>query len=330
MLDKDCFLSVVAPLHNDADIVAGFVADLIHVLSTHYANYEILLVDDGSRDDTIRLVEQLLHQHKYIRLLQLSRSFGQEIAISAGLDAVIGDFVVVMLPDSDPPDLIPQMVEQSRQGSGIVFGIRQHRHQEPALLRVGANFFYWYCNAILDMNIPKNTTHFRVLSRQAVNALIQIKDRLRYLSTLSAYVGYSNQSFVYQPVNRRAKPRVKTLWEGVNLAVNMIVANSLRPLRLVSWLAFLLSGLNILYIGYVLFIRFSLENVAPGWATLSLQTSGMFFFLFLITAILCEYIGRILDELKGRPLYYVMNEQNSSVLATQENEKNVVTESVWP
>ena len=134
----DCFVSVIAPLRNDGDIIDAFTDEVAAVLETNYRHFEIVLVDDASSDDTVHRAQSLLERHRNLRVIRLSRNFGQEIAISAGLDSVIGDFVVVMLPDSDPPDLIPNIVEQARQGAGVVFGVRRNRAGEPWTLRAGA------------------------------------------------------------------------------------------------------------------------------------------------------------------------------------------------
>lgn len=324
----DCFVSVVAPLYNDADIVEAYVEGVIAELKGGYANYELVLVDDSSSDDTVERVSALLKKHECIRLIRLSRTFGQETAISAGLDSVIGDFIVVMLPESDPPKLIPQIVEQCRKGVGVVFGIRNYRRHEPFWLRLGARLFYWYMNRVLKVDLPKNSTDFRVFSRQALNALIRIKDRFRYLRTFSAYVGYGSESFAYERIRRREKPRTKRFREAVGTAVNMIIANSTQPLRMVSLLGLILAFLCVLHMGYVFLVRLLAENVAPGWATRSLYNSAMFLFLFLILSVLCEYVGRLLGEVKDRPLYYVLEERNSSVLIADKDRKNVVAESV--
>jgi dolichol-phosphate mannosyltransferase len=327
MVDTDSYVSIVAPLFNDADIVEAFISEALDVLSDHYANYELVLVDDGSSDDTVKRVESSLTSRQRVRLIRLSRRFGQETAISAALDTVIGDFTVVMLPDSDPPTRVPQMIEQCRSGAEIVFGIRNDRAADPWHLRAGSKLFYYFCNRFLKLNIPENSTHFRAMSRTVVNALTQIRDRGRYLHMLSEYVGYRNQSFHYDLIERRPKRRTKSLAEAIELAINIIVSNSSRPLRLISWVGFAAAVLNALYIGYIVIVFLIKDDVAEGWATQSLQNTGMFLFLFLILAVLCEYVGRILDEAKGRPLYYVMEEKNSSVLLLDEKQKNVVTRS---
>lgn len=327
MIDPDCVISVIAPLRNDSDIVESFVEEIADVLSQNFAVYEIVLVDDGSTDDTVAKVNALLSKYQRIRLIRLSRRFGQEIAISAGLDSVIGDFVVVMLLDTDPPDLVPEMVEQARGGAEIVFGIRKSRSTDPWFLRIGATFFYGFSNRVLRLHLSKNSTHFRVLSRRVVNALTQIKDRGRYLRTLSQQVGFENRSFEYDLVERRSPPRRKSLGEAIELAVNIIVANTRRPLRVVSWVGLSIAAVNVTYIAYVAGRYFFDGNGREEWAGSTLQDAVMFFFLFLILTVLCEYVGRIVDESQGRPLYYVMDENNSSALLLEEESKNVVTES---
>jgi len=323
----DCFVSVVAPLHNDADIVEGYIEDVLGVLRREYENYELVLVDDGSSDATVEMVSDVLQKHECMRLIMLSRRFGQETALSAGLDSVIGDFIVVMLPDRDPPALIPQIVEQCRSGVGVVFGVRADRKGDPFYQRVGSRLFYWYFNGVLKIQLPPNSTDFRVFSRQALNAMIRIKDQLRYLRTFSAYVGYGSESFMYSFAHRRRPPRMKSAGAAIRTAISMIVANSTHPLRSVSLLALGLSVLSVFYAAYVLLVRLLDRDVVPGWATQSLQTSVMFFFLFLILSMLCAYVGRLLAEVRDRPLYYVLEERNSSVMVSDAERKNVVTDS---
>ena len=327
MATSDCFVSVTAPLYNDADIVESFMEDVISILRREYANYELVLVDDGSTDDTLEKASALLRTHECIRLIRLSRRFGLETAITAGLDSVIGDFVVVMLPDRDPPDMIPQLVERARKGVGVVYGVRKNRSGEPFHLRLGSSIFYWLFNRVLRTNLPQNATDFRVYSRQSVNAIIRIKDRTRYLRTFTEYVGYGHEGFAYELIHRRKKHRVSGLGESLEMAARMIVANSVRPLRMISLLGVVLSILNLLYCGYVLLVHLLAQNVVTGWSSQSLQTSIMFLFVFLTGSVLCEYIGWLTEEVKDRPPYYVLEERNSSVLIADETRKNVVTES---
>jgi polyisoprenyl-phosphate glycosyltransferase len=326
---SDCFVSVVAPIRNDADIIEGFVAEVIGILYENYANYELVLVDDGSDDDTVSKVTDLLNHYLCIRLVRLSRQFGEEIALSAALDSAIGDYIVLMLPNSDPPSLIPEAVQKARAGQGIVFGIRSNRAGDNLIIRCGAALFYWYCDRVLKINLPKNSTQFRVLSRQAVNAITQIKVRHRYLRTLIADIGFATQNFTYEPVNRRGgKPKKKNMITVITLGISIVVNASRHPLRFVSWFGVLASAVNLLYVGFVTYSYLFGKHIAPGWTTLSLQTALMFFFVFLILTVLAEYIGHILVESENRPLYYVSEERNSSVLIADQERKNITRSSI--
>jgi len=328
MAASDCFVSVVAPLSDDADIVDDFLSELISVLRENYANYEVVLVDDGSRDDTCEHVSKVLAREGGIRLIRLTRHFGSEVAITAGLESVIGDYIAVIRPDSDPPKLIPAMVARARRGEGIVAGMRKGSRQgEGVVTRAGAKAFFWLCNRVLKLEIVENATAFRVMSRQSVNALIQMKDRLRHIQTMVAYVGYADQALEYEPISRRGKPSGRRLFEAIDLAINILVARSTHPLRVVSWMGLSISVLSLLYVGYVLVVYLSGADLPRGWVTTSVQTSILFFFVFLTLTALCEYVGRILAEIQDRPLYYVREERSSPAIVSNADRKNVVTRS---
>lgn len=328
MTSADCFASVVAPLENDEDIVRAFVVEVCSTLQEHYTNHELVLVDDGSTDGTVAAVKSLMEIHEGLRLIRLSRRFGLEIAISAGLDSVIGDFTVVMLPDTDPPGKIHEMIERARQGAGIVYGIRSNRHGQSLMTKLGTAGFYWYHSRVLKLRLPKDSTHFRTLSRQAVNAITSIRDHGRYLRTLSHYVGYGSQSFTYDPIQRRERPRGKGLIEQVELALDIIISNSVHPLRSVVWIGYGLAFLNFSYMVYVVSTYLLKETVAEGWATTSLQIATTSAFLFLLLAVISQYVGRLVMESKGRPLYYVMEELQSRTAMADTERPNVVTESL--
>jgi glycosyltransferase involved in cell wall biosynthesis len=327
MATSDLFASVVAPLHDDEDIVEAFTREVLEVLKARYENYELVLVDDGSTDATPTRVAALLDEERCVRLIRLSRRFGRDVAISAGLDTVIGDFVVVLIPETDPPELIPRFIEQARAGAGIVYGIRARRPKEPFYLSLGTRLFYWYFNRVVGVDLPRNSTDYRAYSRQTVNAITRIKDRLRYLRTFGAYVGFGGQPLVYEPRPRRARTKSRTPAEALALAINMTVANSIQPLRIVSVLALVLSALSGLHIVYVLLARLFSPVVVAGWTTQQLYVSFMFLFLFVVLAVLCEYVGRLLGEITNRPLYFVLEEKTSGVLLVDEKRRNVVTSS---
>ena len=206
MPSTDAFISVLAPLHDDAAIVDDFVRETSAVLSAHFANYEIVLVDDGSKDGTADKAASLLDRYPCCRLIRLSRRFGMETAITAGLDSAVGDFAAILLPAMDPPDKIPDIVRLAREGADIVFGIRRNRKGDPVWLRLGAGLFFRWAEPLFGVRIPKSVTHFRVLSRPVINALARTQDSQRYLSLLGSSLGYSSRSYLYDPIERSPRP----------------------------------------------------------------------------------------------------------------------------
>jgi dolichol-phosphate mannosyltransferase len=326
-LVSNLFVSVVCRLHNQAGLVEALVSDVTRVLREHYENYELVLVDDGSIDDTSARIKELLRSTDCVRLLRLSRNFGLDVALTAGLESAIGDYVVTLSAESDPPALIPELIDLARRENAAVYGVAKGPRARGALYRAGARIFHWVARRLLELPLQPNATHFRVLSRQAVNAIVEIKDNYRYLRALTPYIGYATRTFAYAEISRSGAPSTTGLLEAVDTAIAVVVSNSTRPLRFVSWLALFASGLNATYVGYVFLINLFRRDVAAGWTTLSLQNAGMFFLLFVILAVVAEYVGRILNETRQRPLYYIAEEANSSVLIAGRDRRNVATDS---
>jgi glycosyltransferase involved in cell wall biosynthesis len=323
----DTFVSVVAPLLNDAPIVADFVREVTEVLRANYTNYELVLVDDGSADGTVSEVNRLLETHECVRMLALSRSFGEEAAIAAGLDSAIGDFVVVMMPNTDPPEVVPMLVAKARSGHDVVFGVRRRSRPESVAARVLAQVFYWYARRVLKLPLRENASHFRAMSRRTVNAIIQVRDRARYLRLLSLNVGFIHEAVAYDEIERNPLRPRRSVVERIGVAMDMIIANSAHPLRFVTFLGIAGASLNVLYACYVVIVYIVMADVAEGWTTLSLQGAGMFFLCFLVLTVLSEYVGHILNEVSSRPLYYVREEHNSSVTIADRERRNVVVEA---
>jgi glycosyltransferase involved in cell wall biosynthesis len=327
MTTADLFVSVVAPLRDDADIVGEFLREVSDTLASHYANYEIVLVDDASEDATVARVDELLTTIRCVRLIRLSRSFGVEVAITAGMESAIGDYVVIMMPETDPPALIPEFVEACREGVGIVTGLADTDGARSGPARLLARVFHWYGRRFWGTDVMLGATHFRVLSRQTVNAFTQIRDAYRQLRWFSAAVGFRSYSLTYVPLRRTGRSRRRTFWAHANEALEMIIVNSRHPLRFASQLGLLASVINLLYLCYVVIVYLVRKDVAKGWTTLSLQQGVMFFLVFVVLTVLCEYTGRILEEARSRPFYFILEEKNSSVLLNDFERRNVVSES---
>jgi glycosyltransferase involved in cell wall biosynthesis len=242
----DVFVSVVVPLHDDADILPAFFAELAAVVRGRWQNYEIVLVDDGSTDGTAQVAAELLAQHECSRYLRLSRSFGLETAIVAGLDSVIGDVAVVLRPEEDPPALVPLLADKARASQGIVYGLRVTPAREPLLYRLGRGAFTRLARRWMDVDLPEHATLFLALARPTLNAVISIKDKARALRIYSSYVGFAHEFQAYEPVPRRSVPRRKRLREGLERGISLLVVNSQRPLRTVALLGLAMSALNLL------------------------------------------------------------------------------------
>jgi polyisoprenyl-phosphate glycosyltransferase len=321
------FVSVISYLHNDADILEDLLVETMAVLKNNYQHFEIVLVDSGSQDDTINKVNALLKKYEDIRYIRLSRNFGEDMAISAGLDSAIGDVIVVLDPQGDPPALIPDMVAQVRQVDGIVFGVKEStKNHETLFYRLGRKIFNFICKKSLTFVPPDNASFFIGLNRQALNVMVQMGGKSKFIRVFGAYSGFGKQIFQYMPKYRRKQPKKRGFLEAVIYGVDIITNNSIYPLRLVSFLGLILSGLNLLYIIYVFLVFLLKKNVMEGWVTSSLQVSTMFLMVFIVLTVLSKYIGVLLSEIKNSPSYIIEGEKNSSVIL--ENKKNVFRESM--
>lgn len=322
------FVSVVASLRNDAEVVEAFVAQAIELLRTHYEHYELVLVDDGSTDATVARLRPLLQRYECMRVLRLSRQFGAEIALTAGLETAIGDFVVTLTPGADPLEMIPELVESARLKGGVVCGVDIAASRQGWVHRALASVFYTGCRKLLGIDVIPRATNYRVLSRQALNAIVRIKDKHRFLQVFTPYIGFEPQYVRYVRKPRPGRRDGSALFDAVNRGIDLIVTSSMRPLRIVTWLGLLAGGLNIAYIAYIAAVALFKRKIAEGWVTLSFQHAVMFFLLFLILAVLAEYLGRVLSESRDRPLYFIHEDLTSSTLVPAAERRNVVRESL--
>jgi polyisoprenyl-phosphate glycosyltransferase len=307
---NESLISVVAPLETDADprIIEAFVKETGDVLRGLVTHHEIILVDDGASDATVARVRELLGQYDFLRFVRLSRHFGEEAAITAGLEVAIGDYVMVMLPNMDPPALIPEFFEKARSEADIVYGVRLHRKSEPFWYRLGAAAFYWYINSVVKAAIPVDSTQFRCMTRQVVNAITQVRGPEPYLRLLTSYIGFRKAALPYAPINRSGQPTVRPKREAAHLARSLIMDHSTHPLRFVLRAGVLVALINL--------------ALAVNWRA-DIQGSVAFFVLAVMVATIGEYVGGLSRRQRDRPAYYVREEQTSSVLL-REGRKNVV------
>lgn len=326
-MDPNTVVSIVVPLDQDAHLLDEVVVEIDQVIGQAYRFFEIVLVDDGSTDGTAASVQPLLKKVQRIRYLRLSRQFGRDVALSAGIESAIGDFVVTLDPRIDPIRIIPDMISACRKSGGIVHGVAENRSRRSFPREWFGSLFRNYCRKHLGVDIKRGVSDLRVMSRQAVNALLQVRVQSRYLRVLTLTLGYSHEFFPYMSQTRYGSPRSATWHAEVATAIDLLAANTRHPLRLVTAVGLLGACLNLCYAMYVVVVFLIRPNVAEGWTTLSLQSSGMFFFVCLILAVLSEYVGTILGEVRSRPLYFIAQESNSSVLLEATVQSSIVKES---
>jgi polyisoprenyl-phosphate glycosyltransferase len=326
---REAFVSVVAAIHNPGDYLESFVRTVGDMLSQGYQYHEIILVDDGSTTLDAGRTRRLLEERPSIRILRLSRRFGEEQAILAGLDVALGDYIVTLSPGADPAELIPEFLARVRDGADVVLGVRRSRANDPWWLRAGASLFYGYIRRVLKLEIPANATHFRCLSRQAIHALAQLRRGRTRLRVFSTYVGFAPQFIAYDQIGATSLSRSRGPLDAVATAMAIVMDNSPHPLRIVAGVGIVAPLLNRLWATYVIVVYLVRREVAPGWATMSLTNSAQFLALALMMAVLCEYVGRLSTRLQDTPEYYVRGEENSAVMLERER-RNVVPEADLP
>lgn len=319
MSRSDAFVSLVAVVQNDADVVAPFVEEALAMLAANFADYELIVVDDASTDDTPRRVHALLNQHPGLRLIRLTRPFGYDVAVSAGMDSAVGECVVVLSPESDPVDRVPEFVQRARARLAIVVGRATNPRRLMARRVTGAVARWLFRLSPDDLDAT-----FYAFPHQAVQSLAREKSKVRYLPTIARTIGFGRDSISYEKRYRCTARRGPGWRQRMKRLTAVALSNNVNPLRFVTYLALLAAGANLAYTGYVLAVNLLLDRIAEGWTTLSLQVSGLFFFTFLILMLISEYLGHILEETRDRPLYHVLEEKSSEVPADVLNRQNVV------
>lgn len=320
----DIFVSVIGVLDPGMSDVADFVRRLHTTLNNHYANYELVLVDNGVGAEELIEVRSLLAELSCVRILRLSRQFMIDTAIFAGLESAIGDFIVVLTPGRDPTDAVANVVDLMRRGNDVVQGISRSPLGRGWVERTIRLAFYWYNRRVLRVNISPRATHMIGLTRRAANSLTSSTRSQRYVQHLVGHVGYRIEEYKYQPVRPRQRSSVL---RGRHLveAVHMISSYSAHPLQLAALVSGVAAALNLLYALYL--IGRSVFLVGPiGTAGLgAIQASLMFFVIGGILAVQAEYVGRILSESRREPSYYLVEELESETLLADIERRNVTS-----
>jgi dolichol-phosphate mannosyltransferase len=302
--------SIVIPICNEEESLPELCTRLRAVMDRLDGDWEAILVDDGSTDRSFELMDAERRSDERFRLIGLSRSFGQQVAITAGLEHAAGDAVIIMDGDlQDPPETIPDLIARWKEGHEVVYAIRTHRAGESSFKRQSARFYYRMLNRIAEIESPVDAGDFRLLDRRALNALHAMPERNRYVRGMISWIGFRQTGVAYERHGRFAGDSKYPLKKMSGFAVDGIVGFSTVPLRLALGAGLVFSALAFVGALWALIARISGAYVVPGWTSLACVT---FFFggvQLLVLGIMGEYIARIHEEVKRRPLYVVRDKR---------------------
>lgn len=304
--------SVIVPMYNEEAVIPETYRRLTDVMTRFGESYEIIFINDGSRDKTREMISELCKNDYHIKLVDFARNFGHQIAITAGMDYAAGECMVIIDGDlQDPPELIPEMVKKWRTGFEVVYGKRISRSGETFFKKFTAKAFYRILHRLTDVDIPVDTGDFRLIDRRVCEALKQLPERNRYVRGLMSWVGFKQTAIEFERSERFAGETKYPLKKMLKLAMDGIMSFSYKPLKIATYLGSIISLISFIYLLVVLFQKlFFPETAESGWA--SLIVVSLFFngIILLMLGIIGEYIGRIYDEAKGRPLYVINQLKN--------------------
>jgi dolichol-phosphate mannosyltransferase len=312
-------LSVVAPVYNEEGIVEEFYARICAALDG--LPFEIVLVDDGSKDRTPILLDQLAANDPRVRVVFLSRNFGHQTALTAALDHARGDAVVMLDSDlQDPPELIPRMLDHWRAGCDVVYAVREHREGESRFKLATARWFYALFDKLAQVDLEHNSGDFRLLDRRPLDALLSMRERSRFLRGMTVWVGYRQTAVPYRRDARYAGETKYSLSKMLRFSLDAISSFSHRPLQLAMLLGFLISTLAFVAIPVVIALRI-VGSYLPGFGSVTIAVLLLGGIQLIALGIIGEYVGRIYDEVKGRPLYLVRTRLNMPEGGPHEHER---------
>ncbi len=303
-------LSIIAPAHNEEEAIDAFLDRLGDVLPEATERYEIVFVDDGSTDQTVAKILERRALDERIKLLRLSRNYGKEVALTAGLDCAAGAAAIPMDVDlQDPPELIPEMVEKWRAGADIVLARRVSRNEDTLFKRFTAVGFYRLLKFIGVTPIPENVGDFRLLDRKALDGLAQFPERTRFMKGMFALLGFEQAEVTYERPARSVGASSQRLRPLLSLALEGVISFSVAPLRIWSVIGLVTAILSALYGIFIIFNALLYGISAPGYASLITVVLFMNGLILLGLGVIGEYLSRVFTEVKQRPLYLVRDVQ---------------------
>jgi glycosyltransferase involved in cell wall biosynthesis len=309
-------LSIVVPCYNEASVLPVFHGRLEAALAV-VPEWEVVYVDDGSSDTTRAEIEALYRIDPRVGLVSLSRNFGKETAVTAGLDHAVGEAVVVIDADlQDPPELIPRLLEKRRDGFDMVYAKRSSRAGETWLKRRTAHAFYRLMQRMGDQRLPEDTGDFRLMSRRVVDAVRQLREQHRFMKGLFAWVGYPTTFVLYDRAARKAGLSKWNYWKLWNLALEGVTSFTVMPLKLATYVGLCVAVLSVIYAVQVIVKTLIIGNPVAGYPSLMTVVLFLGGVQLMFLGVIGEYLGRVFNETKQRPLYLVERYLPSNVRVT--------------
>jgi glycosyltransferase involved in cell wall biosynthesis len=301
--------SIIAPVYNESESLPELYKRITELMGQTKEEWELILIDDGSTDGSTGAIREMAKGDSHIRPVIFARNFGHQIAVTAGLDYSRGEAVVIIDADlQDPPEMILEMINKWQEGYEVVYAVRADREGETWFKRTTASLFYRVIFKITDVKIPLDTGDFRLLDRKVVNVMNRMRERHRFLRGMAAWVGFKQIGLPYKRAARYAGVTKYPFRKMLQLALNAITSFSYFPLQVATYIGFISAGISIIAIPFVIFERLTGSQAFVGQATTLIAVLFLGGVQLISLGILGEYIGRIYDESKGRPLYIVREE----------------------
>ena len=299
-------ISVVVPLYNEEENIDALFRRLLAVLEALNTSYEVICVNDGSRDNTLKNLVEYHQLYPQIKVVNLSRNFGKDIAMSAGIDYSQGMAVIPIDADlQDPPELIAEMIEKWHEGYDVVYASRRVRIGESCLKRFTAEGFYQVINKLSRVPIPPNTGDFRLIDRRVVESIKKMPERQRFMKGIFAWVGYKQTSILFDREPRYQGQTKWNYWKLWNFAIDGITSFSFLPLKVWTYVGLIIALVSLVYASFLILRTIIFGIDVPGYASLMVAVLFLGGIQLLTLGIIGEYIGRVYEEVKGRPLYLV-------------------------
>jgi glycosyltransferase involved in cell wall biosynthesis len=320
-MDQKVTYSIAVPVYNEYEILDELYKRVCQVMEGLEKSWELILVDDGSTDGSTGKILQMADMDARVKPVIFARNFGHQIAITAGIDHSHGDAVVIMDADlQDPPEVIPELVQRWEEGYEVVYAVRAEREGETLFKRLTASLFYRLIYRITDVKIPLDTGDFRLLDRQAVNTLNTMRERHRFPRGMAAWIGFRQIGVPYKRASRFAGETKYPFRKMLRLALDAVTGFSYFPLQLASYLGFFCAGISALAIPVVIVLRLTGSQTFLGQASVLIAVLFLGGVQLISLGIVGEYMGRIYDEVKNRPLYIVRDLEGKTSQKSQEKE----------